>query len=128
MTPEQEALLQKAQESYGAAQLLAAQNFHDFAVSRAYYTMFYVAQIFLLSKDLRFAKHSAVIAAFGQHFAHSGQVPVAFHRDLIKAEDKRKISDYNFGYAANKAEAQEQLRQAQQFLQLAKDHFGSSSA
>ena len=128
MTPEQTGLLQKAQESYEAAQLLTDKKYYDAAVSRAYYAMFYVAQLFLLNKGLRFAKHSAVIAAFGQHIAHAGDIPAEFHRYLIKAEDKRKISDYHFGYAADEAEAQGQLRKAQQFLQLTKDHFGSSSA
>jgi uncharacterized protein (UPF0332 family) len=31
--------------------------------------MFYVAQAFLAGEGLSFSKHSAVIAAFGQHFA-----------------------------------------------------------
>lgn len=43
MTSEQSALLQKAKDSLRAAQLLADQDLYDFAVSRAYYAMFYVA-------------------------------------------------------------------------------------
>jgi uncharacterized protein (UPF0332 family) len=56
--------------------------------------MFYVAQALLLSKGLSFSKHSAVIAAFGKHFAHPGIVPVAFHRHLIDAQEARLIGDY----------------------------------
>ena len=40
MTAEQEALLHKARDSLKAARMLADQEFYDFAVSRAYYTMF----------------------------------------------------------------------------------------
>lgn len=67
MTPEQEALVRKAQDSLRGAQVLASQKLFDFAVSRAYYTMFYVAEAFLLGEGLTFSKHSGVIAAFGQH-------------------------------------------------------------
>jgi uncharacterized protein (UPF0332 family) len=40
VTPEQQALLAKAQRSLEAAQSLTEQGFYDFAVSRAYYAMF----------------------------------------------------------------------------------------
>ncbi len=94
MTAEQTALLQKATDSLRAARLMANDNLYGFAASRAYYTMFYVAQALLLSKGLSFSKHSAVIAAFGKHFAHPGMVPVAFHRHLIDAQEARLIGDY----------------------------------
>jgi uncharacterized protein len=72
MTPDQVALLQKAQASLKAARLLADQTLYDFAASRAYYTMFYVAEAFLLEEGLAFSKHSAVIAAFGRQFTKTG--------------------------------------------------------
>jgi uncharacterized protein (UPF0332 family) len=72
MTPEQEALLKKARESVRAAKLLADNRLYDFAASRAYYAMFYVAEALLLSQGLSFSKHSAVIAAFGQRFVRPG--------------------------------------------------------
>lgn len=36
---------------------------HDFAISRAYYAMFYVARALLLTRDVRRSKHSDVLAA-----------------------------------------------------------------
>jgi hypothetical protein len=42
MTREQAALLKKARDSLRGAKLLAGDGLHDFAASRAYYTMFYV--------------------------------------------------------------------------------------
>ena len=61
MTPEQEALVRKGQDSLRGAQVLASQKLFDFAVSRAYYTMFYVAEAFLPGEGLTFSKHSGVI-------------------------------------------------------------------
>ncbi len=94
MTPEQAALLQKASDSLDAARLLVSQGFNDFAVSRAYYTMFYVAEALLLGEGLTFSKHSGVISAFGQRFAKTGRVPTEFHRYLIEGGDSRNVGDY----------------------------------
>ena len=80
MTPEQAALVRKARDSLRAARVLADQeHLYDFAVSRAYYAMFYIAEAFLLGEGLAFSKHSAVIAAFGQRVAKTGRVPKEFH-------------------------------------------------
>ncbi len=57
--------------------------------------MFYATQALLLTKDLSFSKHAANIAAFGQHFASTGIVPVHLHRYLIDAFDFRQAGDYD---------------------------------
>jgi len=62
MNPQIQDLLHKADESLQAAKLLSREKYYDFAASRAYYTMFYVAQAFLLNKGLTFSSHAAVIA------------------------------------------------------------------
>ncbi|MFM6367816.1 MAG: HEPN domain-containing protein, partial [Dolichospermum sp.] len=54
-------LLDKAQNSHKASILLLENDLCDLAVGRAYYTMFYIAQAFLLSKNLSFSSHKAVI-------------------------------------------------------------------
>ena len=64
MTSDQAALLRKAHTSLRAARLLAKDQLYDFAVSRAYYTMFYMAEALLLGQGLSYSKHSAVLAAF----------------------------------------------------------------
>jgi len=89
MTLEQAALLKKAKDSLDASRLLVERAFYDFAVSRAYYSMFYIAEAFLFGEGLSFSKHSAVIAAFGQHFIRTGRVSQGCHRYLIEGEDSR---------------------------------------
>ena len=89
MTPEQQDLLQKATSSLEAARVLLENGFPEFAASRAYYAMFYIAEAFLEGEGLSFSKHSAVISAFGQQFARTGRVPIEFHRRLITAEQIR---------------------------------------
>ncbi|MBD0340268.1 MAG: HEPN domain-containing protein [Microcoleus sp. Co-bin12] len=123
MKPEQIALLRKAAESLRAAELLATNELFDFAASRAYYTMFYVAEAFLLNEGLTFSSHAAVISAFGRDFARTGRVPVEFHRYLIDAQDLRNQGDYDIDSAITEAEAN-QLIAPEQFLELAERLLG----
>lgn len=120
MTPEQQALLEKATRSLQAARVLNQQNLPEFAASRAYYTMFYIASAFLEGEGLAFSRHSAVISAFGREFANTGRVPVEFHRYLIAAEQIRRQADYNINPGLTQAQAAEQILRAEQFLELAK--------
>ncbi|WP_354636133.1 HEPN domain-containing protein [Planktothricoides raciborskii] len=94
MKIEQQKLIQKAKESLLASQVLAERKLYNFAGSRAYYTMFYIAEAFLWEKGLSFSSHSAVIGAFGREIAKTGIVPPEFHRYLIDAQDKRTQGDY----------------------------------
>ena len=123
MMPEQQALLKKAENSLAAAQLLLNEGFYDFAVSRIYYAMFYIAEAFLLGEGLAFSSHSAVIAAFGRHFAKTERVPPEFHRYLIQAQDSRLISDYDPSSQLTEASAINHLERAQAFLELAHKSF-----
>lgn len=118
MTPEQAALLNKAEDSLTAAKLLANNSLYDFAASRAYYTMFYVAEAFLLSQNLTFSKHSAVISAFGREFANKGVVPVEYHRYLIAAQNMRNQGDYSIDSNITESQAREQITIAEEFLEL----------
>ncbi|NJN62504.1 MAG: HEPN domain-containing protein [Coleofasciculaceae cyanobacterium RL_1_1] len=94
MKPKSRQLIKKAKESYQAATILAQQGFYDFAGSRAYYTLFYIAEAFLWEQGSTFSSHAAVIAAFGRDLVRTGIVPIEFHRILINAQNKRTKADY----------------------------------
>ena len=119
MTQEQAALVEKARSSLQAARLLSDEGYFDFAVARAYYTMFYLAEALLLGEDRAFSKHGAVIAAFGQLFAKTGRLPVEFHRYLIEGADSRNVGDYDTGPGLSGEDAAEQIDRAEQFLAAA---------
>ena len=87
MKPEQLDLLLKARQSLSAAKLLLNNGFPDYAASRAYYAMFYIAEVFLDGEGMSFSSQAAVIGAFGREFARTGRVPAEFHRFLIDAQD-----------------------------------------
>ena len=116
MTPEQQALVLKAQRSLEAAKGLVQQGFYDFAVSRTYYSMFYVAEALLDREGLSFSSHAAVISAFGQHLARNGIVPKEFHRQLIDAQAQRTRADYDANVSLTQQDAEDLIEQAQIFI------------
>ena len=109
-------ILQRAQQSIAAADMLCVHALYGFAVSRAYYAMFYIAEALRLAKGLSFSKHAAVIAAFGEHFAKRGLLSPLFHRHLVEAFEKRQIGDYAFDEEIEPADARCQIERAAVFL------------
>lgn len=87
-------LLEKAERSLDAAEILLKQGYFDFAISRSYYAMFYSAQAILLTKDVRRTKHSGIIAAFNELFVHSGQLPHELFIAFRNAFEDRAEGDY----------------------------------
>ncbi|AIE76128.1 HEPN domain-containing protein [Synechocystis sp. PCC 6714] len=124
MTDEQRELLFKAQQSLDAAKLLLSNDYPDFAASRAYYAMFYVAEAFLEGEGLTFSKHSAVIAAFGRELAKTRRVSSDFHRFLIEAQELRTTGDYGQFNAVTVDQGAEQIQRAEAFLALAVEKIG----
>ena len=84
--------------------------------------MYAVAQALLLDLDMSFSKHSAVIAAFGQHFAKTEVLPKEFHRHLIEAQQDRHIGDYVNEREVSAAEAGRHIENARRFLDSAKNY------
>lgn len=119
MTPEQKILLDKAVRSLQAARELNKTGFSEFAASRAYYAMFYVATAFLEGEGLSYARHSAVIAAFGQRFTRTRRIPVEYHRYLIDAERIRLRGDYDLEPNISEAKAEELIYRADEIINFA---------
>jgi uncharacterized protein (UPF0332 family) len=122
MKGEVEKLIKKGHRSLEVAKEIFNDGHYDFAVSRAYYAMFYLAEAALLSKGLSFSKHSGVIAAFNQHFVKAGVFPKKLHTWFIKAFDKRNIGDYGSELTVTKEEAKEVLEQAEEFIRIIEDY------
>lgn len=121
MTQEQLELLEQARNTLDAAKLLLTNGHLRDAISRAYYSMFYVAEAFLGEASSR-SSHKAVIISFGRDVANAGQVPIEFHRKLIDAERLRNKADYRHREIVTPEEALKQVADAEQFLQLGYSH------
>ena len=115
-------LLNKAIDVIEAAEILVDNEKPDIAAGRAYYAMFYVAEALLNERGLRFNKHSAVHAAFGEHFAKTKEMNVKFHRWLLNSFDKRLIGDYGVDTNIEMEVAVNVIHQAREFLEAAQEY------
>lgn len=113
-------LLEKAARSLQAAEHLTKAGNSEFAVSRAYYTMFYVAQALLNEKELRFRKHAGVHSAFAEWFVKSGLMDKKYHRWLLATFNKRLTADYGIDAELSSEDAKLSIAQAEELLQAAK--------
>jgi len=114
--PEIEELLHKAKRSILAAEVLFRQGDYDFAASRAYYSMFYLAEACLLSKTLSFSKHSGVISGFNQHFVKTGMFEEKYSAMLRNAFSQRNIGDYGIAQHTDEEAARTVIDDAKEFL------------
>lgn len=117
------ALLKKSEDSIKGARLLFDDKLYGFAVSRAYYAMFYLVSAVLLEKNLNFSKHQAVVAAFGQHFIKTGIFEHKFHKYLVEAFEQRQIGDYEPMEEITKETTQKSINRALEFLNAVKVYF-----
>ena len=86
--------------------------------------MFYVAEALLNEKGFQFGKHGNVIAAYGQHFAKTRELDPKFHNWLLTSFDQRQIGDYAFDPDIQDSVVLQMIRQAQEFLEVAKAYLG----
>jgi uncharacterized protein (UPF0332 family) len=118
LTDAQGGLLRKARRTLQSARLLLTDSDYDSAVSRTYYSMFYVAEALLLSRGVTFSSHSAVISAFGREFAKPGVIPGEYHRHLMDAQEARNTGDYQVISHLTEAEVARHIDHAELLLEL----------
>ena len=112
-------LIEKAQRSLVVARDILQHGHADFAASRAYYAMFYVAEALLFSLGQSYVKHSSVISAFGREFSKKGIIDAKFHRMLIDAQDLRNVGDYGVQTHIPAEHVEEVCSWAEEFISAA---------
>jgi len=117
MKDQLQAMVQKATRSAATARRLIDVDDYDFASSRAYYAAFYAIEAILLTKELVFSKHSAVIGAFSQHFVKTAIFLKEFTRLISRLFRQRQLGDYEFELSIGKDEAVEDLNYADRIVQ-----------
>ena len=86
------------------------------SLSASYYAMFYAASAALEKVGVSRAKHSAIIAAFGEQFATTKRVDARYHAMLLGAFALRSAADYETHAALSLETAEETLNNARSFV------------
>jgi uncharacterized protein (UPF0332 family) len=120
--------LERAQEDLEAASSNLQHGFYAVTVTRAYYAMFYAASALLASKGISRSKHSAVLAAFGQHFAKTGLIEADYAKSFGHAFDARLDSDYDIAFATDRTLAEDVLDEAGRFVERCQQYLREAGA
>jgi uncharacterized protein (UPF0332 family) len=109
--------LENAHEMLDVAELMIGNDFYNSACNRSYYALFYAASALLATKKMAFGKHSAVIAAFRQHFIKPGEINVKWSRVYERIMLHRQVSDYDIHISIEKQQAIADLEDTKEFVQ-----------
>ena len=113
--------LKSAREALAVSQLNIENEFCTAAINRAYYAVFYAASALLVSRQIAHAKHSAVIAAFRQHFVKTGLLPVEMSEIYGHILEDRHESDYELLSNLTIEDARKDLQMAVYFVNTIKE-------
>ncbi|MBI2333635.1 MAG: HEPN domain-containing protein [Chloroflexi bacterium] len=115
-------LMVKAERAIHSAENTMSDGDYDFAVSRVYYAMFYIASALLGEKDLYFSKHGGVHGAFGQHFIKTGEFDAKYQSWLVTTFSQRIVGDYGATADFILDDVQEMIEQAREFYAAAQKY------
>lgn len=108
--------LSKARRLLAAAEHLASADFHEDAVSRAYYAIFHAGCALLASVGRTVRTHEGMRASIGEHFVRTGELDARFARILTRSAADRADADYNSASAFGPADAAEAIAGAREFV------------
>lgn len=116
LNEQMEKIISKSHRSLETARRNFDVGDYDFASSRAYYAVFYAIEGILLTKNMSFSKHSAVISAFNQYFIKEGIFPKEFSKLLSRLFRERQIGDYSFEPVITKEDAYDDIVAAEEIV------------
>lgn len=115
-------LIERARKYLKSSETLLKEGDYESSVSRTYYAMFYSTEAVLLTMNLSFSSHKAVLSAFGEHFIKPGIFPREMGKSLNMAFEKRQLGDYEFTFVISKEEAKEMLEKGKEFVKKITQH------
>ena len=89
------ALIKRAEERLMASKDLFSMGYHGFAISCAYYSMFYCARALLLSRGITPKSHAGVHAQLGREFIKTREISAKLFTEYSKALNMRHTADYD---------------------------------
>jgi len=116
VTPDVEALAAKGRRSLETARRLVRDGDCDFAASRAYYAMFYLAEALLLLRGFQADSHSGVLVLLRREFVRTGLLDAAHARALDEAREERNLGDYGYEEQFTETRAKKAVQRAEAFL------------
>ena len=118
-------LVEKGRRSLDAARGLIRDGHFDFAASRAYYAMFYVAEALLLSRGFEAGTQGGVAALLHRELVRPGLLDPLQVRAFERAIEERAVADYSTGTAFTEARARQAVGRAETFVRVVEAALGA---
>jgi uncharacterized protein (UPF0332 family) len=109
-------MIEKAEESLQGASILAREKMYAFAVSRAYYAVFYSAEAALITKNLMSSSHKSIITLFNREFIRTKLLPQEIYKVINNLNNERQSADYYYFASYTSEECEECIVQATSFV------------
>lgn len=114
--------LQKADESFADAELLAENGRWNSVINRLYYASFYAVNALLLSRDINNTTHDGCRNQFGLNFIKTGTIDIRFGRHFSKLFDLRQKGDYGDLFDYDEVTVEPLIGTTKEFIQEIKRH------
>ena len=118
--------LTRARETLDDARLLLERERLPAAANRIYHAMFYAVAALLTTKRLASSRHTGVISLFHREFVKTGMFPSDLARTIDAAFDERLENDYGDYVRLVRADLEELLASARQFVAKAEELVGAA--
>lgn len=114
--------LQKADEAFADAELLAENGRWNSVVNRLYYASFYAVIALLLSKGIKSTTHDGSRTQLGLNFIKEGIIEKKYGKHFSKLFDLRQKGDYGDLFDYDKETVEPLLELTKEFMQEIKRH------
>ena len=112
--------LEKAEETYQAAQVLYEAAQWNSVVNRLYYACFYAASVILLHRHISAKSHAGIIGQFSENVVRTGEVSIDDFRVYSKLLNWRTKGDYSDLYDFSKEDIGMVMLPARHFIDQVK--------
>ena len=114
--------LKKAEKKLEVSQRLLKSEDYEDAVSRAYYSVYHVAQALLLTEGQRAETHKGVVTLFSLLFVKTGKFSKNSGKHLANLKDDRESGDYEVFSFIDRETAETAVKEAKEFLSEGKQY------
>ena len=118
--------MERAKEDLTAAISNAKEGLYKASINRSYYAIFHCIRAVNITRGYDSSKHSQVIGYFNRYFVHTGEFASNTYKIIDNAYRIRERCDYQDFFMASKEDAENQNRQAEEFIKVTKEYLKSS--
>ncbi|MCC8176874.1 MAG: HEPN domain-containing protein [Bacteroidales bacterium] len=110
--------IEKANKAYDDMLANFKEERYSTAANRLYYSLFYACSALLVKNGYEAHSHAGNMTLINQHFVKTGVIPIGFKNLLRDALSLRKSSDYDDYFSIEKADLEQMVEPARQFIDL----------